>query len=190
MAIENFAEVSAYLEANKDSEDVKNYVGGFVTSDRVNSFLESDDGKKLLQPKLDSYHGKSLKTWQDNNLNNLVSAKVKELHPDIDPKDTQLAQLQAQFDDMKNATAKEKLTNKTLKQFSELKLPNELVDFVVSADEESTAKNIKMLTKLFATHDEAIRTEFAKGTSYTPPNNKGNVGGDEKLRDRIRNSMK
>jgi hypothetical protein len=71
------------------------------------------------------------------------------------------------------------LTNKTLKAFQEKKLPSELVDFLIGADEEVTSKNVEMLSKLFATHDEAIKTEFAKSNSYTPPKDKGSVGKEE-----------
>lgn len=184
MAIENFDEVKAYFDTNKDSEEVKNYVGGFVTSDRVNSFLEGEDGKKLLQPKLDQYHTKGLKTWQEKNLSSLVDTEVKKRFPDADPKDVELNKLKAEFENMKNATVKEKLTNKTLKQFQELKLPTELVDFIVS-DEESTTKNIETLKAIFAAHDEAIKTEFAKGNSYTPPLGKQDISGKKLLEDEV-----
>ena len=193
MAIENFDEVKAYFDTNKDTEEIKNYIGGLnpVTTDRVGAFLNTEDGKKLLQPKLDVYHSKSLKSWQENNLEALVSAKVKELHPDADPKDTALNKLQAQLDKMQGDSARKDLTNKTLKQFQEAKLPSELVDFMIGKDEEETTKNVAALTALFATHDEVIKTEFAKSNSYTPPSTKGNLGKEEeKARAEIAKFMK
>jgi hypothetical protein len=181
MAIENFDEVKAYFDTNKDTEEIKNYIGGLnpVTTDRANAFLNTEDGKKLLQPKLDTYHNKGLESWKTNNLDTLVAAKVKELHPDADPKDLALNKLQAQLDKMQGDSARKDLTNKTLKQFQEKKLPAELVDFIIGADEDATSKNLEMLTALFAKHDEAIKTEFAKSNSYTPPNTKGNLGKEE-----------
>jgi hypothetical protein len=186
----DIAEVQTYLDTNKDLPEVKSYIGGLVSPDRVTAYLDSEDGKKLLQPRLDTYQSKGLKTWQDNNLTKMVDEEVKKRFPDADPKDVAMAQLKAEFENMKNSTLKEKLTNKTLKQFQELKLPNELVDFIVS-DEESTKKNIEMLKNLFATHDEAIKTEFAKAHSYTPPNgDKSALAGDEKARAEIAKYMK
>jgi hypothetical protein len=190
MAIENFDEVKAYFDTNKDNEDVKGYIGGLVTPDRVNSFLESEDGKKLLQPKLDSYHTKGLKTWQDKNLNSLVDAEVKKRFPDADPRDVELKKLQAQLDQMQKETLHKDLTNKALKTATEKKLPSDLIDYFIGADEETTNKNLEKFIATMSAHDEAIRTEFAKGNSYTPPNNKGNVGGDEKLRAEIQKYMK
>ena len=182
-------EVKEYLNTNKDIEDVKSYIGGLnpMTADRTNEFLNTEDGKRLLQPKLDTYMNKGVESWKTNNLAGLVDAEVKKRFPTLDPKDKALADLSAQFEDMKNSTAKEKLTNKTLKQFQELKLPSELVDFIVG-DEASTAKNIDIIKAIFSTRDEAIKTELVKGNSYTPPTG-GSAGNMDKLREKIRKNM-
>lgn len=190
MAIENFDEVKAYFEANKDNENVKGYVGSFINSDRVNNFLNTDDGKKFLQPMLDKYHSKGLETWKTNNLSKLVDEEVKKRFPDADPKDIELKKLQAQIDQMQNDSKRKDLTNKTLKQFQDKQLPTELVDFIIGQDEEATNKNIEMLTALFAKHDEAIKTEFAKGNSYVPPKgDKSNLTSEEKAREEIRKNL-
>jgi hypothetical protein len=181
MTIENFKEVTDYLETNKDAEEVKGYVGGLssITPDRATAFLDTEDGKRFLQPKLDTYHSKSLESWKTNNVPKLVDEEVKKRFPDADPKDVEMKKLQAQLDKMQSDSTRKDLTNKTLKAFQEKKLPSELVDFIIGADEEVTSKNVEMLSKLFATHDEAIKTEFAKSNSYIPPNTKGSVGKEE-----------
>lgn len=171
MPIEQFSEVPAYLEANKDNEDVKKYIGGLITSDRVSSFLESEEGKKLLQPRLDSYHGKGLETWKANNLQKEVDALYKKNHPDADPKDIELNKLKAEFEAMKNESSKKELMNKALKVAQEKKLPIDLVDFFIGNDEASTISNLTALEKVFSTNVESLVAERLKGT-YTPP--KGN----------------
>lgn len=179
MTIENFDEVKAYFETNKDNEDVNNYVGSLVNSDRVNNFLNTDDGKKLLQPMLDKYHSKGLETWKNNNLTKLIDEEVSKRFPQADPKDVELKKMQAEIEKMKSDSVKKDLTNKTLKQFQDKKLPTELVEFIIGGDEETTNKNIELLANLFAKHDEEIKTEFIKGNSYTPPKNTGNLGKEE-----------
>lgn len=177
MAIENFNEVKTYIQENLDkNEEVKNYVGGFVTADRVNSFLETDEGKKLVQPKIDSHFTKGLETWKSNNLTKLIDEEVKKRFPEAKPEEVELKKLQAEIAQMKNDALKKDLTNKTLKQFQEKKLPVELVDYILGADEETTNKNIEMLASLLAKRDEEIKTEIIKGNSYTPPNPKGGLG--------------
>jgi len=191
MPIENFDEIKTYFEANKDAEDVKGYVGGFVTPDRVTSFLESEEGKKILQPRLDTYHSKGLETWKTNNVSKLVDEEVKKRFPGADPKDVELKKLQAQLDKMQSDSARKDLTNKTLKQFQDKKLPSELVDFVIGQDEDATNKNIELVSKLLAARDEALKTEFAKNNSYTPPGTKGTLGAEEeKARAEVAKYMK
>ena len=169
MAIENFGEIPTYFEANKDNEEVKNYIKGLITVDRVTNFLEGDEGKKLLQPKLDIYHTKGLETWKTNNLTKLVDDEVKKKYPDQDPKDKALIDLQSQLDKMQKDSLKKELTNKALKTAQEKKLPSELIDFLIGDDEVSTTNNIDTLSKIFLAHDEALKTELLKNNSYIPP---------------------
>ena len=49
------------------------------TTDGVESFLNTDEGKKMLQPKLDTNFAKGLDTWQKNNLDKIK----KDFHEDM-----------------------------------------------------------------------------------------------------------
>lgn len=191
MSIESFDEIKTYFETNKDSEEVKGYVGGLITPDRVNSFLDGEDGKKLLQPKLDSYHGKGLETWKTKNLNTLVDAEIKKRFPDADPKDVELKNMKAMIEQMKADGTREKLTNSALKTAQEKKLPAELVDFMVGKDADTTNANLEKLAKIFQDHDESIKLQLAKDNSYIPPGNSssGNLSGKDLLRAQVRKSM-
>ena len=77
----NLEEVKQFLDANKENEDVKAYLEELsaVSADKVKGFLETDEGQKLIRPKLDQHFTKSLETWKANNLDELVDTKVKEL---------------------------------------------------------------------------------------------------------------
>lgn len=168
----DITEIQAYLDTNKDTPEVQSYIGGLITSDRVNAFLNGDEGKKLLQPKLDTYHSKGLESWKTNNLDNLVSAKVKELYPDADPKDVALAEMKAEIAKMKTDGLHKELTISTSKLMQEKKLPIELVDFLIGSDEATTAINLSKLEKVFSTHIEAVVAERLKG-GYVPPTGSG-----------------
>ena len=169
----DFKDIIAELDKAKDSEEYKTFVSGLVNADRVKEYLGTEDGKKLLQPMLDSYFTKGLETWKTNNLQTLVNAEVKKLYPDKDPKDTELAKLQATIEQMQADSLKKDLTNKALKIANEKKLPVDLVQFFVGADEQSTIDNMGALDKSFAAAVAAAVDAKLKGSNYSPPDGEG-----------------
>ena len=167
-------EVKQFIEENKDNEEVKNYIGGFITSDRVESFLNNDDGKKLLQPKLDSYFNKGLETWKTNNIEKLLDAEIKKRFPEKDQKDIELEKVKAELENIKASALRKELMNKALLIADEKKLPKDIVNFFIGVDEETTNKNLEALESVFSKHVETLVQERLKGNSYTPPK-----GGDD-----------
>ena len=196
MTVENIGEVTAYFEANKDNEEVKTYLDSFKvevqpTLEVFKGKLNDPDFKSFFDSEKDKHSSKSLKSWQDNNLQGLISAKVKELYPDQDPKDKQIAELKQQFEQMQKDSARKELTNKALKTAQDKKLPTDLVDFLVGPDEETTNANLEKFAAAIAARDEAIKLAFAKENSYTPPKDKGGGLGaeEEKARAEIAKYM-
>lgn len=192
MPIENFEEVKQYIQDNLDKdENIKNYVSGFVTQDRVSNFLSTDDGKRFLQPTLDQYHSKSLKSYLDNNLDKLYKERYAKEHPNADPKDQAIAEMKAELERFKADGLRKERVNSALKFAQEKNLPTDLVDFFIGNDDESTTANLEKFMTIIAARDEAIKLEFAKGNSYTPPNgDKTNLSGEEKLRAEMAKYMK
>lgn len=165
----DFNEIIEQLKTFENSEEYENYVNGLVNNDRVSKYLATDDGKKYIQPQLDSYFSKGLETWKTNNLDNLVNAKVKELYPDADPKDTEIAAMKAELEKIKAESQRKDLTNQALKIANEKGLPVDLVSFFVGSDEKTTKANMGKLETVFkAALSEEIKNKL-KGDSYVPP---------------------
>lgn len=170
-------EIKALNEAvTKGGDTLTNYVKGLkatepeIKLDGVKKFLEeNDEGKTYLQSVADKRVTEGIETFKKNNLQSLVDIEYKKQHPDADPKDTELAKMKAQLEQMQKDTARKELTNKALKVAAEKKLPTELVDFVVGPDENTTTKNLETLSDIFSKHDEALKTEILKGNAYIPP---------------------
>jgi len=178
MPVENIGEIKTYLEANKANDEVKNYLNSLMVQPTLEVFkgkLNDADFKSFMDSERDKHAEKSLSTWKTNNLDTLVLAKVKELHPDADPRDTAMNTLKAELAQMKSEGIRKELTNKALKIAQEKKLPLELVDFLIGADETITTANLTSLEKVFSTHIEAVVAERLKGT-YIPPNGGGGAG--------------
>lgn len=191
MSIENFGEVQEYLKANNvDGNEVKTYLDSLKVE--VQPTLEvfkglantNVDFKSYMDSEKDKHSAKNMETWKTNNLNKLVDDEVTKRFPKADPKDVEFAKYKS---DQEKANAETKamiakmqadsthkdLANKALQFASEKKLPADLIGYFIGADQETTDKNLEKLMATMAKHDEAIKTEFAKTNSYTPPDDKG-----------------
>ncbi|MFW2110372.1 DUF4355 domain-containing protein [Bacillus spizizenii] len=156
-------EVKKFLEENKENEEVKAFVGELsaVSADKVEGFLETDEGKRLIQPRLDSHFTKGLETWKANNLDALVDAKVKELYPEETEEQKRIRKLEKELEDQKTAAQREKLLNKAVSYASEKQLPADVVEFFIGEDEESTIKNLGAFEEKYnAALQKAIESKF------------------------------
>lgn len=172
MTVENLAEVQAYLEAQKGNAEVKTYMDSFKVLPTLEVFKgltnTNAEYKSFMDSEKDKHSTKGLETWKSNNLDALVSAKVKELHPDADPRDTAMNTLKAELAQMKADGQHKELTIKASKLMQEKKLPLELLDLLIGADETITISNLTALEKVFKTHVEVLVAERLKG-GYVPP---------------------
>ncbi|WP_027725435.1 DUF4355 domain-containing protein [Tuberibacillus calidus] len=163
-------EIKKFFEENKDNAEVKTYLEELsaVSVDKVKGFLETDEGKKLLQPRLDQHFAKSLETWKNNNLQKLIDEEIKKRYPDEDPKDKTLRELQRKIEQMEKEKLYESLKNKALKIATEKKLPVQLIDFMIGEDEEKTISNLSQLEEVWNSQLQALVDEKLKSSGTNP----------------------
>jgi len=159
-------EIKAWLLANKDNADVKTYLGELSTPtvEGVEGFLDTDAGKKVLQPRLDQNFTKGLNTWKEKNLTALVDAEIAKKNPAKTPAEIALAELQKKFEDSEKATKKEKNMNTAIKQATAKGLPVDILDIFVNEDEESSTANYGRLEESFTKAVQAaVESKFKQG---------------------------
>ena len=150
-----FEQVKAFLEANKDNAEVQAYYKtDVVTDETVKTYLATSEGKKVLQPLLDSNFSKGLETWKTNNLNALVEDELKKRNPDKSPAELEVEKLRQEIEKERAERARADLSAKALKLAQEKGLPTDVIDFLIGADEETTTAN---LAKYEEAHTKAIQ---------------------------------
>lgn len=151
-------EVKTYLETNSQDEAVIEYMNELKkpTAEAINNYLDTQEGAKLLQPRLDSHFSKGLQTWKDNNLNKLIDEEVAKRNPGETPEQKEIRELKAQIEKDRNEREKEKLTNIAMKKANELGLPLNLVNHFIGTDENTTTSNLEDFNKLY---QESIQTQ-------------------------------
>lgn len=171
-------DVKKFLDENKEDKEVKAYLGELsaVSAEKVEGFLDTPEGRKLLQPRLDAHFTKGLNTWKENNLEKLIEDEVKKRNPDKTPEQKELEQLRKEIEDERKARNREALKNKALSVADEKKLPKGVLDFFIAEDEESTLSNLE---KLEEEYNQAVQsavdakfkengTEFNQGGTNKP----------------------
>ncbi|MEH7651186.1 DUF4355 domain-containing protein [Bacillus safensis] len=159
----NIEEIKQFLEQNKDNEEVKAFVGelSVVSADKVKGFLETEEGKKVLQPRLDQHFTKGLETWKANNLEKIVEEEVSKRNPSKTPEQLEVEKLRKEIEAEKAARNRETLVNKALKAADEKKLPKDVIDFFIGENEESTIENLGKLEESFnAAVQAAVDVKF------------------------------
>lgn len=161
-------EVKSFIEQNSQNEEVQNYIGGLMTPDRVNSYLDTEEGKKILQPKLDSYFSKGLETFKTKTMPGLIEEEVAKRNPQETEEQKQIRELTERLN-KKEADEKRQVTkNHALTYANGKKLPVDIIDFFLGDDEEITTTNLTKLEEILNKYVTAAVEERLK-SGYKPP---------------------
>jgi hypothetical protein len=135
-------EVQEFIKSNAEKPEVQSYIKGFITPDGVKAFIDSDDGQKLIQPKLDQYFTKGLETWKTNNLQKIIDEQVNKVVTEKYPKATEdQTRLHKLETDLASETGKRKRAEILMEAISYATakgLPVEMVKHCVKDDPDST----------------------------------------------------
>lgn len=168
----DFEQVKQFIETNGTTEEVKFYLQGLnpISVEGIEQFLQSDkEAKGWFDSTVDKRTAKSLETWKTNQLEGLLDAEIKKRFPAKDEKEIEMEKLRAEVENMKLEKQRERLTSQAIKTASEKKLPLQLVDFFIGADEESTNANLSVFEKSLQSAIQQQVEQRLKGDGYTPP---------------------
>ena len=152
-------EVQEFIKSNQDKPEVQDYIKGFITPDGVKNYLDTDDGMKIVQPKLDAHFTKSLETWKANNVQKMIDAEVQKAitarYPEDTPEQKRMKQLEQDFAKEKASRIRSEMLMKAVTKATSKGLPAELVGYLVGQDEDSTEAAM-------TTYEKAWKESLAK----------------------------
>lgn len=169
-----FEQVQEALNTNE--ELAKKVTSSLFSPEAVNGFLETNEGKQLLQPKLDSYFSKGLDTWKNNNLQKLIDEAVAQRNPAETPEQKAIRELQQQM--AKANAEKVKAEQIALGQAiaSEKGLPTSLVPYFIGDNESDTRNKLNFLELEYKSTLEKQVEARLKSSNTTP---QVNIGGGQ-----------
>ncbi|HCX2063775.1 TPA: DUF4355 domain-containing protein [Staphylococcus aureus] len=147
----NIEEVKSFFEEHKDDKEVKDYLNGLktVSVDDVKGFLDTEEGKRFIQPELDRYHSKGLESWKEKNLEDLIEQEVRKRNPEQSEEQKRISALEQELEKRDAEAKREKLRSNALGKAQELNLPTSLVDRFLGDSDEDTEQNLKSLKETF-----------------------------------------
>ena len=116
-----------------------------VTKDEVIQFLETEEGKTVLQPKLDYAISKGLDTYKQKTLPGLIEEGVRKAYPAETDDQKKLRTLETELAAERKARNKETLRAQAAKDLATKGIPADLADFVIGETIEDTNSNILKL---------------------------------------------
>lgn len=173
-------EIKTYLEENKDSEDVKAFLGTLskteITLGAVQKYLtDKQDGKDWLsqqkETEADRRATKAVETFKEKTMPGLVEEAVKKAKPDETPEQKRIRQLEDDMANGKKELERERLKTAALSKMNEEKLPVEMVDYLIGITKEETDANIE---KYKAIHEASVKSSVESKFK----DNGGKPGGD------------
>ncbi|HDA0137182.1 DUF4355 domain-containing protein [Staphylococcus aureus] len=147
----NIEEVKSFFEEHKGDKEVKDYLKGLktVSVDDVKGFLDTEEGKRFIQPELDRYHSKGLESWKEKNLEDLIEQEVRKRNPEQSEEQKRISALEQELEKRDAEAKREKLRSNALGKAQELNLPTSLVDRFLGDSDEDTEQNLKALKETF-----------------------------------------
>ena len=165
-------------------EELASYLSGKLLSpEGVKSYLETSEGRKLIQPLLDRHFNKGIETWKANNLSSIIEDEVSKRNPAETEDQRRIRRLEEKLRQSDETIKRGRLENIATKYATEKGIPLELVPYFVGADEEATETNLENFSRIMGDLvNQQVKTRF-KDSGRVVQNTRQVVPGElEKLK--------
>jgi Domain of unknown function (DUF4355) len=179
-------QVREFIEANKESDELKEYLQGFQPSvDEILGKFESDEQlRKWLESEKDKHFNKGLTTFKEKTMPKLIEDEIAKRNPNNkSPEALKVEEALAEIERWKSKTIRESVRNEALKFATDNKLPSEIVDYFISLEKdddeegtkskESTMSHLSKLKDVWGTHLQTSVNERMKSNGINPKDSGG-----------------
>ena len=167
-------EVKEFLDKEKENEEVKAFLQGLkkVSAEEVNQFLETEEGKKLLTPRLHSHFDKTLETWKEKNLDKEFETKLADeiaiRYPEETEEQKRIKALEKSKEETDNKLLRAELKNTAITFLNEAKLPLDLTEYLIGENTDKTLETLGKFKTMMETFQKTITDELYKKHGREP----------------------
>ncbi len=140
-------QIKVWLKDAKEGKQVsdKDLTAAVVLDvEDIKAYLDTDDGKKLILPRIDQAVSKGIDTFKTNNLDKMVEELYNKQHPALTDAQKEMAKISSDLASEKTARVRSELRSKLLSEATKRELPVGMIDLLIGADEETSLKNLDL----------------------------------------------
>ena len=154
-----------------------------LTLEELKNIIDTNEGfKSWLSSEKDRHFSTSLNTWKENNLTKEVEKEISKRYPAENEEQKKLRDLELKLQAMEKESRLKEVKTNAMKVINDRKLDSEILDFVITENEETTLSNIDKIESLIEKLATQRLEEKYKNANTTPTTSTGNaiISGYEK----------
>lgn len=173
--IESMEDEAEVIDVLKDHEEIKSLAKDFdvnsITLEDFKTMLANNETiKGYHQSTLDSAVSKGVESFKTNKMPSYIEKAIEDkANEGKTPEQIRLAELEQKLANMEKEKTKAELVAKYTKTLNEKNLPSELVNFIITDNEEVINENIGKFENMFKSTVDSLVQEKLKGGQYVPP---------------------
>lgn len=173
--IENLEDEAEVIDILKECEEIKSLAKDFdvnsITLEDFKTMLANNETiKGYHMSTLDSAVSKGVESFKTNKMPSYLEKAIKDKENEgKTPEQIRLLELEKKLESMEKEKTKAELMAKYTKTLNEKNLPSELVNFIITDNEEVINENIGKFENMFKSTVDSLVQEKLKGGQYVPP---------------------
>ena len=145
-----------------------------LTLEELKNIINENEGfKAWLSSEKDRHFSTSLNTWKENNLSKEVEKEISKRYPEETAEQKKLRDLELKLQAMEQESKMKELKANTMRVINDKQLDSEILDFVLSDNEETTIANIDKFEGLIERLANKRLEEKYKNANTTPSQSVG-----------------
>lgn len=184
-----FEQIVSLLEiSDSKAESLKAYVeeSSKITPEKANEWIseKGSEGYMWFRPLVDREVSKGVETAVENfkneKLETIVEQRLKEINPELDPKDKKVMDLEKALNEMKAESNRKEMKTKVLELTKGKLYDGFNFDSLIGEDQETTVANCEKALESFSSYMKPFEEVKAKMEIQNPAPKNGNASADGK----------
>lgn len=129
-------DIQGLIESNPELKDGLRQK--LIDKEFLNQYLETDDGKAVIAPKLDSFASRAIETFKTKSMPSIIQEEISKLQPEETEEQKRLKQIEARLAQSEQEKRALEMRGVAQDALSKYGLPSNFAEFVVADSEEVT----------------------------------------------------